>query len=81
MPVFKPCQGKHACRDDGQRCLTCGRSLDEIGRLRDLIQGLVLLANEYEYENSEEYSQYVTRKLSKSINYTRHSDATVNLYN
>ena len=71
MSQFKPCQGKTACRDDGERCLTCGRDFQEIEKLRSLMDGLATLAMEYEYENVDEYSAYVARKLGKTIAYRR----------
>ncbi len=35
MPRFEPCHGKDACCDDGECCLTCGRSLSEPRFLSD----------------------------------------------
>ncbi len=69
MSQFKPCQGKMACRDDGKDCRTCGRSLQEIVQLRDLIAQLTALAIDYDYENINEYSTYIAQKLEKSIVY------------
>ena len=71
MPLFKPCQGKNACRDNGERCLTCGRKLSEIQRLRELMAQLTTLAMEHHYENVEEYTQYIARKLQKKIAHQR----------
>jgi len=71
MGQFTPCQGKMACRDDGERCLTCNRHFDEITRLRDLLDQLANLALVYEYDNSAEYSAYVARKLDKLITHRR----------
>ena len=71
MSQFNPCQGKLACRDDGTRCLTCGRSLQEITQLRDLMAQLTALAIDYDYENINEYSTYIAQKLEKSIAYHR----------
>lgn len=71
MRSFTPCQGKTACRDDGERCLICGRGLDEIERLRLLIDQLSSLAIDYDYENIDEFSAYVMRKLEKKISYRR----------
>ncbi|MET0015548.1 MAG: hypothetical protein ABW088_18000 [Sedimenticola sp.] len=71
MGRFVPCQGKSACRDDELRCLTCGRGLHEVDRLRQLMDQLATLAIEYDYENAEEYSNYVATKLQKSINHRR----------
>ena len=69
MSQFIPCQGKNSCRDDGVRCLTCGRNLDEIIKLRELMDQLVSLAIENNYENTDQYCIYVSRKLEKMINY------------
>jgi predicted Fe-S protein YdhL (DUF1289 family) len=71
MPNFTPCQGKNACRDDGVLCLTCGRKLSEITKLRDLMSGLTELAIDYEFENVDEYAQYVARKIVKMVEYRR----------
>ncbi|WPL19286.1 hypothetical protein Thiowin_04403 [Thiorhodovibrio winogradskyi] len=73
MARFEPCHGKDKCRDDGTRCLTCGRDLDEIARLREAIDALATLAMDRAYENSEEFTDYVARKLLKSIGYLRNT--------
>lgn len=75
MANFTPCQGKNACRDNGVTCLTCGRKLTEIETLRELMQKLTGLAIDYEYDNVEEYTQYVARKLTKMIEYRRQEAA------
>lgn len=71
MSRFEPCHGKDACRDDGERCLTCGRSLGEIARLRAAIDDLATLALDVGYDNTEEFASYVARKLFKTINHRR----------
>ncbi|MBK1630633.1 hypothetical protein CKO31_07720 [Thiohalocapsa halophila] len=71
MARFEPCHGKDACRDDGERCLTCGRQLTEIARLREAIDALAGLAVDYRYDNTEEFANYVARKLFKTINHRR----------
>jgi predicted Fe-S protein YdhL (DUF1289 family) len=71
MVKFIPCQGKTACRDNGEICLTCGRTLNEISKLRELMHGLTDLAIEYHYENIDEFSQYIARKVTKSIDHKR----------
>jgi len=71
MAIFKPCQGKSACRDNGVLCLTCGRKLSEIHSLRELMQQLAELAMNYEYENVKEYTGYVAHKLEKLILHSR----------
>ncbi|MEW8013665.1 MAG: hypothetical protein AB2807_02410 [Candidatus Sedimenticola endophacoides] len=71
MSRFQPCQGKTACRDDGERCLTCSRSLQEIERLRVLMDQLAQLAIDYDYENVSEYADYVACKVGKTVEYRR----------
>ena len=71
MPSFEPCHGKQACRDDGERCLTCGRTLAEIARLREAIDALAGLALDYGYDNVADYAAYVARKLEKTVSYRR----------
>lgn len=74
--AFIPCQGKTACRDDGSRCLTCGRSLAEIERLRSLVSELADMALTYDYENIEAFSDYIAHKVSKTVAYRRENDDT-----
>jgi hypothetical protein len=68
---FEPCHGKNACRDTGERCLTCNRSSGEIARLRASLDELANLAIEYGYDNTEEFATYVARKLFKTIAHRR----------
>ncbi len=75
MANFTPCQGKNACRDNGVLCLTCGRKLTEIETLRELLQKLTALAVDFEYDNVEDYTQYVARKVAKMIEYQRQEAA------
>ncbi len=75
MANFTPCQGKNACRDNGVLCLTCGRKLTEIMKLRELMQDLTALAIEFDYENVDEYSQYIARKIAKMVEYARQNEA------
>jgi hypothetical protein len=75
MATFRPCQGKNACRDNGVLCLTCGRKLGEVQTLRDLMGELTELAMNYDYENVEEFAQYVARKLEKMITHRREYEA------
>lgn len=71
MPLFTPCRGKHACVEKDDRCVTCGRSLDEIARIRLLIDALSELALEMDYSNADEFAAYVGSKVSKKIRYRR----------
>lgn len=72
MPAFTPCKGQTACRDDGETCLTCGRSLAEIEQTRSLIDALADLAVNQGYDNVEEFAGYVAGKVVKKV---RHRQA------
>ena len=76
MANFRPCQGKSACRDNGVLCLTCGRKLNEVMQLRELMQQLTSLALNYDYENVDEYAGYIARKVAKMIAYQRQEQET-----
>ncbi len=67
MAAFQPCQGKTACRDDGARCITCGRSFAEIEQTRGLIDALAELAVNQGYDNVEEFAAYVAGKVVKKV--------------
>jgi hypothetical protein len=71
MATFTPCQGKTACRDDGERCITCGRGFAEIEQARILIDALVELALNQGYDNVEEFSGYVAAKVVKKVRHRR----------
>ena len=71
MPLFTPCRGKQACVERGDRCITCGRSLHEIARTRQLIDDLAELAITQGYDNLDEFAVYVANKLGKKIRYRR----------
>ena len=67
MATFTPCKGKTACRDDGERCLTCGRSFAEIEQTRSLIDALADFAIARNYDNIEEFAAYVAAKVAKKV--------------
>jgi len=69
MKTFTPCKGKTACRDDGETCLTCGRSLQEIEATRRLIDDLAELAIAQAYENVGEFVAYVASKAENKVKY------------
>lgn len=73
MKTFSPCKGKTACRDDGEKCLVCGRSLREIEDTRKLIDALARLAIDYEYENVSEFAAYVASKAEKKVTHQRNN--------
>ncbi|MDD5390470.1 MAG: hypothetical protein PHD37_14085 [Gallionellaceae bacterium] len=71
MPTFTPCKGKTACRDDGERCITCGRSFAEIEQTRAMIDALADFALIQGYENIEEFAAYVAGKIEKKVKHRR----------
>jgi hypothetical protein len=71
MTEFKPCAGKTACRDDGETCLTCGRSLAAIGETRRLLDELADFVLAQDYDNVDEFAGYVARKLEKKVKHRR----------
>lgn len=71
MRQFNPCKGKDACRDDGERCLTCGRKLTEVARLVFLMNELSDFVIEQDYDNVEEFAAYLARKLVKKVKHRR----------
>jgi hypothetical protein len=76
MKQFTPCKGKTACRDDGEKCLVCGRGLREIEAARQLIDALAELAIAQDYENISEFAAYVAGKVEKKVRYRREGKAT-----
>lgn len=75
MKTFTPCQGKTACRDDGRRCLTCGRDFPEIQQTRDLIDALAELAIHQDYVNVADFAAYVAKKVEKKVRHRREGKA------
>jgi hypothetical protein len=69
VSVFTPCKGKTACRDDGERCITCDRSFAEIEQTRALIDALADFALQQAYGNVEEFAAYVADKVLKKVKY------------
>ena len=76
MRPFNPCKGKDACRDDGERCLTCGRKLTEVARLVFLMNELSDFVIEQEYSNVDEFAAYIARKLVKKVKHRRETAST-----
>jgi hypothetical protein len=71
VSTFTPCKGKTACRDDGERCITCGRSFAEIEQTRSLIDALAEFACAQGYDNIGEFAAYVADKVEKKVRHRR----------
>ncbi|OQX06262.1 MAG: hypothetical protein BWK73_31330 [Thiothrix lacustris] len=76
MRQFNPCKGKDACRDDGERCLTCGRKLTEVARTVFLMNELSDFVIEQDYDNVDEFAAYIARKLVKKVKHRRETTST-----
>ena len=75
MSTFNPCKGKTACRDDGEKCLTCGRSFAEIEQTRNLIDALAEFVCAQGYDNVNEFTAYVADKVEKKVRHRRDENA------
>lgn len=76
MQHFKPCLGKTACAENETHCLTCGRALTTIARTRELVDDLVALAMEEDYDNVEDFMAYISRRVCKKIDHLQHQNAS-----
>ena len=65
--TFKPCINRNACNDDGVRCRSCGRSLEEIIKTKAVVDTVFNFIQEMDYDNSEEFMGYLSRKIGKKI--------------
>lgn len=74
MIQFNPCEGKNSCRDDGNVCLVCGRTLIEIEATRKLVDDLSELVINLDYENVEEFATYIATRIVKKVNHHRQKE-------
>jgi len=74
MATFTPCTGKDNCTVDGTHCKGCARSHKEILRTRWLLDSAVNLALEYNYENVEDYADYLAAKIVKFVAHRREQE-------
>ncbi len=61
---FSPCRGGDNCTQDGTHCQGCGRSHQEIGETRQLIDALAQYALKMGYDNPIEFTQFVAAKAA-----------------
>lgn len=64
---FRACLGREACHEDDVGCRTCGRSREEIAGLRALTTNVALFAERMDYDNYEDFLEYVVRKTAAKI--------------
>lgn len=63
---FKPCISGQ-CTEEGTHCQGCGRSHVEIAETKQMIGDLVSFAQKQEYENVEDFAQFVGKVLLKKL--------------
>ncbi len=73
MARFNPCKGREECKELGDRCITCGRSLDEIARTKLLVDEVFGFIQQMGYENGDEFMAYLQRKISKKLKHSAQS--------
>ena len=64
---FKPCVSRIACTEDGTHCRACGRSHEEINALRALLNQVADFAVQMDYDNNEEFLDYLKNKVLKKL--------------
>ena len=70
---FRPCVNRTACTEDGERCRACGRTHEEIAAIRSLTGQVSEFLIAMEYENSEEFLDYLKAKALKKLNSSKSS--------
>ena len=66
---FIPCQDH--CTHDGTHCNGCGRSHEEIAAISQLVAAIVQHTNTMNYENVEEFTQFLARKAHRRVESAR----------
>jgi len=64
---FKYCISRNACTEDGSHCRACGRSHEEIAKTRQQISELTNFILEMDYDNVDEFMDYLRLKVGKKI--------------
>jgi len=64
---FNPCKGSEWCDDTGTHCHGCGRSHEEIAETRVLVKALVDFAQKQDYENIEDFADFIGATLLKKL--------------
>lgn len=55
------------CTYDGTHCEGCGRSHEEIKATKQLVQTVVEFVRQHEYDNVDEFTQYLATKVCKKV--------------
>ena len=64
---FKSCVSRGACTEDGDRCRACGRPHEEINAVRALTNQVTAFIQQMDYDNSEEFLEYLKKKVAKKL--------------
>lgn len=64
---FKSCVSRGACTEDGDRCRACGRTHDEVNAVRTLTNQVTAFIQQMDYENSDEFLEYLKKKVAKKL--------------
>ena len=67
MSTFRPCVDRRACTEDGSHCRSCGRSHEEINRVRQFTSEVTKFLQDMQYDNPEEFLEYLQRKVLKKL--------------
>ena len=67
MNHFRPCVNRTACTEDGSHCRSCGRPHEEINRVRQVTGDVAAFLKEMQYDNPDEFMDYLQRKVMKKI--------------
>lgn len=67
MRHFRPCVNRTACTEDGTHCRSCGRSHEEINRVRQVTTDVAEFLKDMQYDNPDEFLDYLQRKVMKKI--------------
>jgi len=63
---FSPCV-PNQCTEEGTHCEGCGRSHEEIAETKTLISNLVDFSKKLDYDNPEEFVNFVSSKTLKKL--------------
>ena len=69
---FSPCIGQ--CSETGSHCRGCGRSHEEIDETGQLVKGLVAHLQKMEYDDSEEFVNFIAQKTLRRFAEAKNAD-------
>jgi len=78
---FRASINRNACTEDGSHCRACGRSHEKIMKTRQQMSALTDFILEMDYDNVDEFMDYLCLKVGKKIKYTKATQSTINSLN